>query len=70
VKVGKVEDEVVDGFGIFRRPTIFIFRYGSEFSAKFSAKYTGGYGIKDIRNISNFDIRITQLTDFSDYGNY
>jgi hypothetical protein len=69
-EVGKVEDEVVDGFVNFWRPTIFIFRYGSDFAAKFSAKYTDGYGINDMRNISNIDIPITQMTDFSDRGNY
>ena len=33
---------IVDGFGTFRRSPIFIFRYGPDFAAKFSAKYADG----------------------------
>lgn len=43
--------DIVDGFGTFRRPTIFIFRYGPDFAAKFSAKCTDGHGVNDRRDI-------------------
>ncbi|CAG8181544.1 unnamed protein product, partial [Penicillium nalgiovense] len=62
--------EIVDGFGTFRRSTIFIFRYGPDYAAKFSAKYTDGHGVNDRRDISNFDVRITQLRDSNDRGKY
>jgi len=61
---------IVDGFGTFRRSPIFIFRYGPDFAAKFSAKYADGHDINDGRNLSNFDVRITQLRDSNDRGKH
>lgn len=61
---------ILDGFGTFRRSPIFIFRYGPDFAAKFSAKYADGHDINDGRNLSNFDARITQLRDSNDRGKH
>ncbi|KAF2996347.1 hypothetical protein E8E15_000323 [Penicillium rubens] len=64
------DDGIVDGFGTFRRSPIFIFRYGPDFAAKFSAKYADGHDINDRENVSRFDVRITQLRDSNDRGRH
>ncbi|CAG8058616.1 unnamed protein product [Penicillium nalgiovense] len=61
---------IVDGFGTFRRSPIFSFRYGPDIAAKFSAKYADGHDINDRRNVSNFDVRITQLRDSNSRGKH
>ncbi|CAG8092828.1 unnamed protein product [Penicillium salamii] len=65
-----VDGGTLDGFGTFRRSPIFIFRYGPDSAAKFSAKYADGRDINDKRNVLNFDVRITQLRDSSSRGNH
>ncbi|KAF4772005.1 hypothetical protein HAV15_011147 [Penicillium sp. str.  len=61
---------IVDGFGTFRGSAIFIFLYGPDFAAKFSAKYADGHDINDRRDVSSFDVRITQLRDSDDRGRH
>jgi hypothetical protein len=61
---------IVDGVGTFWRSPISIFRYGPNFVAKFSAKYTDGNGISGRENASNFDVRITQPRDSNSRGKH
>lgn len=69
-EAGTDDGGIVDGFGTFWGSAIFIFRYGPDFAAKFNAKYTDGHDINDRRNVSNFDVRITQLRDSNDHGKH
>ncbi|CAI7585340.1 unnamed protein product [Penicillium viridicatum] len=69
-EAGTDDGRIVDGFGTLRRSPIFIFRYGPDFAANFSAKYADGHDINDGRNLSNFDVRITQLRDSNDRGKH
>ncbi|CAG8074047.1 unnamed protein product, partial [Penicillium nalgiovense] len=41
-----------------------------DIAAKFSAKYADGHDINDTRNVSNFDVRITQLRDSNSRGKH
>ncbi|CAG8099331.1 unnamed protein product [Penicillium salamii] len=61
---------IVDGVGTFRRSPLFIFRYGPNIAAKFSAKYADGHDINEGRNVSNVDVRITQLRDSNSRGKH
>jgi hypothetical protein len=63
-----VDGVIVDGFGTFWRSPILIFRYGPDNAAKFSAKYADGHDINYRRNLSTFNVRITQLRDSNDRG--
>ncbi|CAG7947290.1 unnamed protein product [Penicillium salamii] len=67
---GTDDGGIVDGFGTFRGSAICIFRYGPDFAAKFSAKYTDGHAVSDRLDISNCDVRITQLRDSNDRWRY
>ncbi|KAJ5853052.1 hypothetical protein N7534_005595 [Penicillium rubens] len=69
-EAGTDDDGIVDGFGTFRGSPIIIFRYGPDFVAKFSAKYTDGHGVSERLGVSSFDVRITQLRDYNDLGKY
>ncbi|CAI7673173.1 unnamed protein product [Penicillium viridicatum] len=69
-EAGTDDGGIVDGFGTFRGSPIIIFRYGPDFVAKFSAKYTDGHGVSERLGVSSFDVRITQLRGYNDLGEY
>ena len=56
-------DAIVDGWGTLRRSTFVILQYGPRHGARYKVKYRHGYTNASMNNISDRNLRVSQLMD-------